>query len=327
MNRKILIVIVLVAVAALGGLGWKYLAADRPEQWLGYVEGETLYFAAPVSGTLGARNAERGDTVKPGQTLFTLNPVTTDAETARLQAQVDAARAQLADLAEQRQRPPELDVTRASQEAARAQLVKTQKDYERIAALSAKGFVSRTQLDSAKAARDVAQATLAQTQAQERSGTMTNGRAEQVRAAAANLASAESVLRAQQQRRSEISPVSPAQGIVEQTFFDPGEWVPANAPVLSVLPDDKRKLRFFVPENRIATISVGRRIGFSCDGCGNQHVAVIRYIAPRAEFTPPVIYSEHAKAKLVFMVEAALAPSARPLPLGLPVTVYPVADR
>jgi HlyD family secretion protein len=46
----------------------------------------------------------------------------------------------------------------------------------------------------------------------------------------------------------------------------------------------------------------------------------VRFIAPRAEYTPPVIYSEHARAKLVFMVEAML-PVDQPLPLGLPVAV------
>ena len=325
MRPRLIVAGVLVALLVAAAIGWTLLRAPAPERWIGYVEGEALYIAAPLSGTLAARGVERGDRVAAGDALFTLDPVITDAETARLQGQADAARAQLANLEKRRQRPAELQISRARLAAARAEAVRTQKDYERIAVLSAKGFATRTSLDAARAARDVARADIAQAQAEEASGELTAGRADEVQAAAANVASAEASLRAQGRRRSEISPVSPATGSIEQTFYNPGEWVPANAPILSVLPDNRRKIRFFVPETMIAKIRVGAAIRFTCDGCAGVRSATIRYIAPRAEFTPPVIYSEGARAKLVFLVEAALAPSTAPLPLGLPVDITPVA--
>lgn len=317
---------ILLLLLGLGTLiAWWFWPQSREDVWLGYVEGESLFIAAPVSGTLSARNVERGARVAPGDALFTLNPVVSDAEVARLRAEAESARAQLADLEKQRQRPPELAVSRASIAAAQAQLAKADKDYRRFAALAAKGFVSRAQLDAAKAGLDVARANLVQTRAQVASGQLSAGRVDQLQAARAAVAAADAAVRAQQQRRSEISPASPAGGIVEQTFFNPGEWVPASTPVLSVLPDDRRKLRFFVPQERLATLKPGDRIGFGCDGCPAGLSATIRYIAPRAEFTPPVIYSEGARAKLVFMVEAALPVSAQPLPIGLPVDVVPPA--
>lgn len=320
---RIIIPVAVLLVAALSG--WA-LWQPRPDGWLGYVEGESLYMAAPVSGTLGARPVERGSRVRAGDPLFTLNPVSTDAEVARLQAQVDAARAQLANLRESRQRPAELQVSVARQAAARAELARTQKDFERIAVLAQKGFQTRTRLEAAMAARDVARANLAQSLAEEASGQIAAGRSEELRAAAANLASTEAALMAQTRRRSEIAPVSPAAGSVEQTFYNVGEWVPANAPVLAVLPDHARKIRFFVPETMVARLQVGAPIHFTCDACPGRQTATIRYIAPRAEFTPPVVYSEGARAKLVFLVEAALAPSRTPLPLGLPVDVEPLAE-
>ena len=67
----------------------------------------------------------------------------------------------------------------------------------------------------------------------------------------------------------------------------------------------------------------GMTIRYSCDGCGGMRTAKISFIAPRAEFSPPVIYSEGARAKLVFLVEAPLPPSGQPLPPGLPVEVVP----
>ena len=310
-------------VLVAGGAVWLAWPSASDDRWLGYVEGEPLYIAAPIAGTLASRAVDRGTRVKAGDALFALDPVVTDAETQRLQGQLDAARAQLSDLQQARERAPEQDAARSSEAAARAQLVKASRDYERIAALAAKGFVSKAQLDAARAARDVAQANVSGTAAQVRSGALSAGRADQLRAAEAQIASAQAALRAQGKRRGEISPSSPSTGIIQQTFYNPGEWVPANMPVVAVLPDDRRKLRFFVPQDHVARLAPGTKVRFSCDGCGPERSAVIRYIAPSAEFTPPVIYSERARTKLVFMVEAALAATEKPLPLGLPVDVAP----
>ncbi|BEV01375.1 HlyD family secretion protein [Novosphingobium olei] len=315
-------VIVLGVLALAGAAALALAPRDEPDAWLGYVEGEALYVAAPVSGTLATLPVQRGGTVRAGQPLFALDPRTTDAATAQARAELANAQAQRADLAQARQRAPELDVSRAAQASARAQLARAEADYRRFDALAAKGFASRTQLDAARAARDVAAASLRQAEAEERSGELTAGRAQQQAAAAAGVAGAEAALSAQQRRRDEIAPTAQASGTIEQIFFNPGEWVPANQPVVALLPADRRKLRFFVPQERIAALRPGAQVHFTCDGCGPARTATIRYIAPRAEFTPPVIYSERARSKLVFMVEAAL-PTNQPLPPGLPVAVSP----
>lgn len=311
------------AIAVVGAIAWYATRPADEANWLGYVEAETMVVAAPVSGRLATRAVDRGTAVAAGAPLFSLDPESTDADTARLEAQVAAAQAQAGDLTQSRQRAPEIAVSRAAEAQAAALLTKAQQDFGRISALAARGFASRAQLDSARAARDAASAALAQTRAQISSGQISAGRGEQIAAARANAAGAEAALRAQRQRRREISPVSPTKGVVEQTFYNPGEWVAANAPVVSILPDDKRKLRFYVPQDRIANLRSGSAVRFTCDGCGGERQAKVSYISPRSEYTPPVIYSEHARAKLVFLVEALLAPSDKPLPPGLPVEVIP----
>ena len=60
---------------------------------------------------------------------------------------------------------------------------------------------------------------------------------------------------------------------------------------------------------------------FTCDGCPPDLAATITYVSPRAEYTPPVIYSQSARAKLVFLIEARPDSDAAALPPGLPVTV------
>jgi HlyD family secretion protein len=53
--------------------------------------------------------------------------------------------------------------------------------------------------------------------------------------------------------------------------------------------------------------------------------AVVNYLSPRPEFTPPILYNRDNRAKLVFMVEAAIDPAAaRELHPGQPVDVAPL---
>ena len=124
-------------------------------------------------------------------------------------------------------------------------------------------------------------------------------------------------------RVGQLAPPSPAAARVEEVFYHPGEWVAANQPVVSLLPDERIKIRFFVPEQEVVRYRPGRNVRFSCDGCISGQTARISYVSPRPEFTPPVIFSRDSRDRLVFMVEARPATPARLMP-GLPVDVEPL---
>ena len=292
------------------------------EGWLGYVEGESIFVAAPVAGTLASLNVTRGAAVAAGAPLFALDPQTSNADLAQLQAAVIAAQAHRDDLLKARQRPAEIAIIRARQAEARASLVNAQQDYDRVAAINARGFAANSQLDAARATLKSATAAVAAAEAEEGAGLLA-GRSDDLHAAEAAIAEARAAVTAQQRRTIEIAPIAAAAAQVEQTYFNAGEWVPANAPIVSLLEPGHIKLRFFVPEEVVATLRPGTRVTASCDGCGPTFGATVRFIAPRAEFTPPVIYSEHARGKLVFLVEAAPDGDPARLHPGLPVEVRP----
>src|SRR5205085_10937968 len=92
---------------------------------------------------------------------------------------------------------------------------------------------------------------------------------------------------------------SPAAGVVEDVYYRVGEQVAAGAPVLSLLPPQNRKLRFFAPQADLDRVKVGARVNVHCDGCAADFPATVRFVAPQAEYTPPVIYSDSARQKLV----------------------------
>jgi HlyD family secretion protein len=70
---------------------------------------------------------------------------------------------------------------------------------------------------------------------------------------------------------------------------------------------------------------MGQQVSFTCDGCPPDLRASIIYVSPRSEFTPPVIYSQTARSKLVFLIEAQPEATQVKLSPGLPVTVAPLA--
>ena len=124
-------------------------------------------------------------------------------------------------------------------------------------------------------------------------------------------------------RLAYLSPTAPAPARVEEVFYQAGEWTPANQPIVSLLPDDRVRLRFFVPETGVARYRPGRTVRFTCDGCGPTRSAVINYVSPRPEYTPPVIYSRKTRDSLVYLVEARPQDPDRLTP-GLPVDVAPI---
>lgn len=114
----------------------------------------------------------------------------------------------------------------------------------------------------------------------------------------------------------------PEAGEVTEIYYRQGEWVPAGQPVLSLLPDNKRRILFYVPEKIVATLHAGQTIEANCDGCGTPIPATINFIAAQGEYTPPVIYSQGARDKMVFRIEAVPTPQdALRLRPGLPMDV------
>src|SRR5207244_4766480 len=76
------------------------------------------------------------------------------------------------------------------------------------------------------------------------------------------------------------------------------------------LPPQNIKVRAFVPETRVGSIHYDDPIQVTVDGVQNPFIGKVSYISPRAEYTPPVIYSRESRAKLVFMVESVSDPGA-----------------
>jgi HlyD family secretion protein len=285
----------------------------------GYAEAELLYVAAPSAGTLVSLAVQRGDRVQRGQLLYALD---TDAETLgrqAAQARSEGAQAQADNLRKGR-RPDEIAAIDQQLAQARATLVASASTLRRNQQLVDQGFQSPLRLEELVAARDRDAARVRELQAQRNLSTQA-ARSDEVAAAAAEARGALSDVALTAWREAQKRREAPADALVFDVMYRPGEWVNAGAPVVALLPPTALKVRFFVPEPALAGVAVGSEVSLSCDGCAPNLRARIRWVSPQAEYTPPVIYSNASRSKLVFAVEATPLEAATTLKPGQPVDV------
>jgi HlyD family secretion protein len=173
----------------------------------------------------------------------------------------------------------------------------------------------RADLSSAIARVEAATAKLAQMESP-------TGREYEIAAQRAMVAQARAGLAQTQWQVDQRHVTAPVAALVSDTYARPGETINAGNPVVSLLPPQNILVRFFVPETELATLHTGDRLSISCDSCAPDLTAAITFISPQPEYTPPVIYSESNREKLVYLIEAHPPPGlAAQLKPGQPVDV------
>jgi HlyD family secretion protein len=287
----------------------------------GYVEGEFVYVASPLAGTLEKLDVQRGAIVKPGDPLYTLESVPEKASRDEAERRLTQAKASWED-ATKGKRPSEIESISAQLKQARAALDLAIKDAVRLENLSkTPGAVAAEDIDRVHSVRDQDQQRVSQLEA-ELTTAQLGARADQIAAAEANVRAQEAVLARADWDLAQKRQDAPKQGLVFDTLYREGEWVPAGRPVVVLLPPENIKVRAFVPEGQIGSVHPGDQIQVLVDGVNDRSAGKISYISPRAEYTPPVIYSRESRSKLVFMIEAVFDPAtAARLHPGQPVDV------
>ncbi|MHB1351573.1 MAG: HlyD family secretion protein [Desulfobulbaceae bacterium] len=306
---------VLLALLALAGC-----SNGPPDYFQGYVEGEYLYVSSPLAGNLEGLAVSRGEQVKAGQPLFDLEREHERAAAAEAEQNLRQAENRLADL-EKGQRPSEIAALEAKLAQARIAFELAQKEYARRDALLKQNAIAQEQLDRSRTEKERGEAQIRQLAAELETARL-GARPDQVAAARAAVAAAQERVAQAKWALAQKQPVAPQDGLVFDTYYVPGEFVPAARPVVSILPPGNVLVRFFVPEEAVAALAPGSKVSVRMDGSDRAYPAAISYISPQAEYTPPVIYSRETRAKLVYLIEARPAAADAPaLHPGQPVEV------
>lgn len=263
----------------------------------GYVEADLLYLAPQDAGIVKSLAVKEGDKVAAGDVVFTLDPTRLTFAAAQARASADSAAARAED-----------DGAMTKQIAeAEAALKLADQTFRRSRALVKDGAVSREKYDSDAATLAAAEARLERLRAEQEA----MRREWDAAVAAASLA---------EKRVADLATAAPAAGTIERIYRRPGEIAVTGDPVVALLSPENVKLKFFAPEEKLSSLALGDAVEFSCDGCAAPRKARISFIASEPQYTPPVIYSQKERTKLVFLVEAR-PDEPEGLRPGLPVTI------
>ena len=324
MSSRVILIFLILLLTALGAGWWWTNRAPPAIEWQGYADADFVKVGPTQQGLLMALHVARGSKVKSGEPLFDQDDTNDRAARDQAARQLKQADAQLANL-EAAGKPTEIEQAEANLADARAALDKIQTNLKRNEELVKSGGTSKQTVEDQRADLRSAIAKVQGLEAMLTQMRSPMGRASEIKAQQAFAEAGHAALEMAQWRLDQRHVSAPADGIVADVLARPGETIPAGAPVVSLLPPANIFVRFFVPESRLAEVHVGDRVALRCDNCPADLAGTITFIAPQAEYTPPVIYSEASRAKLVYTVEARPSPAqAQLINPGQPVAVRPM---
>lgn len=311
-------------VLALGAL-----ACDNPKDgtvFPGTIELDQSDAAPLIGGRIVEIRVDEGDSVRLGDTLALLTQSALPATVEQRRAQLAVARARLADL-QRGSRVPELDRAQAELAAAEAEADRTARDLIRVEPLAKNGVVPAQELDHAGAAaksaaqkRDAARAALQLAQE--------GSRSDQIRAAQAEVQSAEAMLRGANADVNELAVLAPADGVVLTRNADPGEVVASGTPLVTVGLTSRRWVRVYLPARLLANLPAGSPASVTVASAergekssGPTAQGRLGAVSAKAEYTPRAALTDEERADLLFASRIELENPPATFRPGLPVTV------
>ena len=324
MSRRLGFAIVVILAIGVGLVVWFTRGTAGPSAWQGYAEADYVKVGPVQQGQLTAVSVSRGDAVIAGAPLFAQDDTSERAARDQAARQLAQAEEQLANL-QSGAKPTEIQLAQANLADAHATLVRADADLKRGETLLPKGAIAAQAVDQLRAARLSAQARVQATEAALAQSNAPLGRDSEIKGQRAAVDAYRALVQMADWRLQQRHVSAPIGGRVADVLARPGETLNAGAPVVSLLPAENVFIRFFVPESALASIHRGDTVALRCDSCPPDLSATISFISPQAEYTPPVIYSESSRAKLVYLIEAKPRPDqAAKLNPGQPIEVSAV---
>ncbi len=314
------LIILLVVFFGLRAMGvWPFSDRTSAFKLYGNVEIREVQLGFRIGGRIDKLLVDEGDRVTAGQVLAVL-------DTRPLQDRMQDADARLAaaDAGVARDmhgsRPQLIEQAQAAVADAQSAVNEARRQHDRRAALFAKGFLSRAELDTAQANVTAALARMAAARAGlslAREGVRVEDRAVSVANRAAAAAAAKSV----QTDLHDAQIIAHDAGQVLTRAREAGAIVQGGEVVLTVALTQPVRVRAYIVESDLPRIKPGMKVNVQVDGSDKRWTAQVGYISPVAEFTPKSVQTEQLRADLVYRLRLTVDDPKGELRQGQPVTV------
>src|SRR5215467_14396232 len=351
-RKRVFIILALAAVVAATAVYANWFRRDNSLRGSGTVEARNIRVGSKVGGRIDKVLVREGDAVQPGQVLVTFDDKELQAsleqsrakaqeaergyrpeEIAEARAAAEQAKADY-ELRKNGYRKEDIDAAQDGLERAKADEVRTRLDFERYDALAKKDLVSKQQRDTAEANWKMALAQ--QDNSRHKLDELERGyRPEEVAAAEAryqqsrasyekmargnrpeDIAAAEAAAAYQEARFRERQVLAPTRATVEVLDVRPGDLIPPNTPVATLLESDQIYVRIYIPETEISRVKVGDKAAITVDTASRQTFdGVVEQINQQAEFLPRNVQTREERVHQVIGVKIRIDdPSHRVLP-------------
>jgi HlyD family secretion protein len=320
---------VVVWLLASGRLGGRHKDPDLLTLY-GNVDIRQVELGFRVPGRILKMNFEEGEAVDAGTPLAQLDPQTYEHDLQSAEAQLAQQAATLEKL-EHGPRPAEIAEARATLSERRAQLDNARRTFARAQVLLPQGAIPRASFDDAEAARNRAEASVAQ--AREALRLLEQGtRAEDIAAGKANLQVAQARLNSARTALADTQLLAPSDGIILSRVREAGAIVSPNDVVYVLSLTRPVWVRAYVAEPQLGRLHPGMEVSVASDTAPDRrHRGRVGFISPVAEFTPKSVETPELRTDLVYRLRIIVDEVEPSLRQGMPVTVWvrspPVAEK
>ena len=278
-----------------------------------------------LPGRVIAREVDEGEPTRADQVIARIEAADLEQEAGLRRAEVAAARAVLAEL-EAGTRPEEIARAEASLALAEAEAHRAELDYARQKSLAEQSVITARDLEFADTARRTSAARVRE--AKEQLTLLRNGpRREELDQARARLRQAEEALGLAETRLSYTTLKAPFDGLVLAKHVEPGEYVAAGTPVVTVGDLAHPWLRGYISETDLGRVKCGQPAEVTTDTYpGKVYPGRVSFIASQAEFTPKNVQTPRERVKLVYRVKIDLENPQAELKPGMPADARILTD-
>jgi RND family efflux transporter MFP subunit len=227
---------------------------------------EQIILGTKVIGRLGAINVDLGSRVRKGQAIAQIDQSDYRLRVQQAEAALQQARVRLCLPATGNSDQVDIEQTATVRQAA-AVLREARLTHDRMVELWERKFIARAELDAA-----VSQLAVAESRYQDA--------IEEVRNRQALLVQRRSELEIARQQLADTVITSPFDGAVSERQASVGQYLPAGAPVVTLVRTDPLRLRLAVPEREAGLVRIGQPVELTVEGDPNKYHGQVARLSP-----------------------------------------------
>ncbi len=312
--RNFLLLLILMFMAVLG----YGLLMQKKQHFSGYTDTLYVYLSSPTFGYVNQKLVNRGQPFKKGELLLSLDLEPELSQLNGAKALVSQAEKMLLDLKRPRRRPERAAIQNQIRQV-QASIDRVTLFYNRILKLSQKQFVAQDTIDTN---RKMIEELRFQKKALEENLKLAKlgARSAQIMAQRKAVTAAQAKIHEFNWYISHKQLIAPADGYVFDVFYNLGDFVPAQKPIMSVVLPENNYVEFFVSAKDMHYLSLNQTITYQYFNDKTRYPASIFYISQTVEYMPPILFTQKYQEELVFRIRAKPLADQRFI-LGQPIDV------